>query len=52
MLSERIQTQKLEAVVKWLLNPKGQVEKAKEMKEEGKKNKGKGWEDYTDEYNS
>jgi hypothetical protein len=36
----------------WLLNPKDQVEKAKEMKEEGKKNKGKKWDDYTDKYKS
>jgi len=34
----------------WITNPKVQIDKSKRFIEESKKNKGKKWDDYTDEY--
>lgn len=36
----------------WLLNPQAQVEKLKEFSKETKKNNGKKWDDYTEDYKS
>ncbi len=36
----------------WIFNPQAQVEKVKEMKEEGKMNKGLNWDDYSEHYKS